>query len=181
MGSIIKLLARVLSRFNALIMISITNQKAIEGIAFSIRKRFTIGTSASVDIVLDPVNFTKEKIVFLPIGFNGFGGPINIDIYSGITDNNDGTPVLAFNRSFVIGTPPQTEFRQNPTGVVITGLTPIELFLPSDGQGASSTGAETGEAIIADLDTTKKVLIRCTNTSGTAAATIGIKADFFEV
>ena len=181
MGSLIKLMARVINVFNALVMISISNQKTMEGVAFSVRKRFTLGAGATQDIIMDATALTKDKLVFLPLGFDGIGGPMIVDIYRGATENGDGQPLPTYNRSFVIGTPPETEFRVGFTGIDITGLVPIELLLPSDGQGVgTSSGASTGDALVADIDKTEKILLRITNTGG-SSATVGVKIDFFEV
>ena len=183
MGSVLKILVRMMSSFGAIITLSLANSMVMSGNAFSVRKRITVPGTGTVDIVFDPTGVTVgKKVVFLPLSFNGIGGPVNIDIYNGVIANDDGTLLPVYNRSFVIGSQPESIARLSPTGVDITGLTAIELLLPSDGTSAVATsGADAGDPLVSDIDLTKKVLIRLTNTAGPDAATVGIKADFFEV
>ena len=177
-----KLLARVVNIFNAIIVISLANQKTMEGVAFSVRKRFTIAASGTLDIIMDPTAVTKDNVVLLPMGFVGFGGPIHVDVYVGATENGDGNPVFTYNRNLVLGVLPETDFRTDFTGLDITGLDAIELLLPSDGVGAAmSSGADVGEPLVLNVDKTEKILLRFINTDGTAAVTVGVKVDFFEV
>lgn len=171
-----------LNPFGAQVAIGIENAKVMDEIAFSVRKRFTLIASAVVDILIDPAAFTGQELVSLPIGFDAIGGPLNIDIYPGATITSGGTPLPVFNRSLA-GAAPQTVIKQGPfTGLDITGIDPIELFLPSNGTGVVGTdGASSDEPLVARLDKTIKYLIRITNTDSAAAATIGLKFDFFEV
>lgn len=170
-----------ISPFGAIPSVSLANQKVTEGVAFSLRKRFSVLTGATLNIVLDAAAFTRKNLVLLPISFTGFGGPWDINIYDGITDNDDGTPLHPFNRNFIAGGTSQVVFRQNPTGINKGAIVPIELFVPSNGTPAvSSSGSETGDPLVSVLDQSKKVLIECIN-NDSATSILNIKADFFEV
>lgn len=172
-----------LSDFGAEVVLAIEDAKSVEGIAFSIRKRFNISPSGVVNIVLDPAGFTGRMLVFQPIGWDSIGGPFEVDIYAGITANADGTPLTIFNRNFDAGIPSQIVAQINPTSINLSGaIGPIELLAPSDGTGAVGTsGASSNDAIVSVLDPDLKYLIRITNTDGTAAGRIGLKSDHFEV
>lgn len=171
-----------LSGFGAITTLTIEDAKAVEGIAWSVRKRYTLAASASVDLIIDPTAFVGQVVVFQPISFDAIGGPFEIDIYRGATADDDGTLINPFNRDLTIAANGQVIFRKDP-GSVVTGADKImELFVPSNGTGTVATsGAASGDAIVVKLDTTKKYLIRITNTDNSAAATIGVKTDHFEV
>lgn len=170
-----------ISPFGAIPVISIINDKVMEGITYSIRKRFTIVASGVLNLIFDPTAFTGKNIVTLPIGFDSLGGPINVDIFPGALANDDGTMIMPFNRDFLKGSP-QSIFREAPTGIDITGVDPIEIFLPSDGTGAAgSSGSSSEDPLVSNIDFAVKYLLRFTNTDGSSSCTVGIKFDFFEV
>lgn len=168
--------------FGAVPTISLANDKVMAGIAFTVRKRFVLASSGSVDIVFDPTAAIGKNAVILPIGFDGLGGPLHVDIYKGVTANSDGTPIPIVNRDFNIPAAPDSIAQIDPTGVNIGGLTPLEFLVPSDGAGvANTTGSSIGGDLVTNLKITEKILLRITNTDGTAGATVGLKFDFFEV
>jgi hypothetical protein len=170
------------SSFGAMVCLSIEDAKVIEGIAYSFRKRFTIPASGVVNLVFDPTAFTSGIIVFQPVAFDAIGGPFNVDIYREVTADENGTLFNIANRDFSITDPASLIVRKDPTNINTLGGVPFELLVPSNGTGTVATsGAAIGDAIVAKLDTTKKSLVRITNTDNTAAATIGIKTDHFEV
>lgn len=182
MGIGTDLLARALSQFGAIISQKIEDQKAIDGIAFSVRKRYTIASSGVLDLVFDPTAFTGQEVVLLAPAFDALGGPLEVDIYAGVTANSDGTPIPIFNRNFKIGGTSQSVAQSNPTGIVLPGTPPIEVLIPSDGTPAVAAGGAAGTGgIVSLLDPTVKYLLRITNTDGTASASIGVKLNFFEV
>jgi hypothetical protein len=170
-----------INQFGAIPFMTLSNAKVMEGIAFSMRKRFAIAKSTSIDIVLDPTAFTGKAWVVLPIAFEAIAGPILVDIYSGVTANNDGTLVSMFNRNLVIGTPPVAIARLDPTNVILPGTPPIEYLIPSDGQGATVQAGTGGDSLVANVDFSKKLLVRFTNSDTVSDAVVGVKVDFFEV
>lgn len=171
-----------ISSFGAMVCLSIEDAKVIEGIAYSFRKRFIVPSSGVVDLVFDPTAFTGDIIVFEPIAFDAIGGPFNVDIYREVTADDDGTLFNIANRDFSITDPASLIVRKDPNNINTLGGIPFEIFVPSNGTGTVATsGAAAGDAIVAKLDITKKSLVRITNTDSTAAATIGVKTDHFEV
>lgn len=178
----IRLFNRVVSRFDALVTLDIENDKAIKGVAFSARKRFTLDSTPIV-LIFDPTGVpSNKKVVFLPLQFEGIGGRVEIDIFNGITESGDGTIIPCYNRSFVIGTPCKSKLTYDPTTVDTTGLVPIELLLPSDGSSAAiSSGAQSSDSMVIDIDITKKLMVRMTNIDSPSTVSMGVKADFFEV
>lgn len=161
--------------------LSMANDKVLNEMAFSIRKRFTVIKSSSLDVIFDCTGFVGRKIIVLPLSFDALAGPILVDIYSGATANNDGTFIPIANRDFTSSRAPQTIARLSPTGVDVTGLIPLEYLIPSSAVGVNATGAASGESLFVNLDCSKKILMRLTNQDATTDAIIGTKLDFFEV
>lgn len=181
-GGVLSAIARAFSPFNAFVCLTIENAKVIEGIAYGICRRLTFTSSQTIDIILDPTAFTGSNLILLPIGLDGIGGPLHIDIYRGATANDDGTLVNPPNHKHTITDPGEVIFHIAPTGIVPGSDKLGELIVPSDGAGvASSSGANTSETLVCELDPTKKYLFRITNTDGTGGATLGLKLDYFEV
>ena len=171
-----------LSGFGAITVLTIEDAKAVEGIAWSTRKRFTIAASGVVDLIIDPTAFTGQIVVFQPISFDALGGPFEIDVYRGATADSDGTLIQPFNRDLSITGNGEVICRKDPNNITPGADKIMELFVPSNGTGTVATsGATSGDAIVIKLDTTKKYLIKITNTDNSAAATIGVKTDHFEV
>jgi hypothetical protein len=163
-------------------VLAIEDAKAMEGISYSIRKRYSIESSGSMDLILDPTAFTGQAVVFQPVSIDAIGGPFHVDIYRGATADDDGTLINPFNRDLNILTNGQVLLRKDPGNVVPGTDKPIELLIPSNGTGTVGvSGASSGDAIVAKLDITKKYLIRITNTDTVTAGQVGIKADHFEV
>lgn len=170
------------SPFGAIPSLTLANAKVFDGIAFSVRKRFDILKTASIDIVFDPTAFTGKNLVILPFSLDAIAGPIQVDIYSGVTANSDGTPIPIVNRDFVNGPDPATVAQLDPTGVVLPAPpVPLEYLVPSDGLGVSTSSATSGEPLVANFDPTEKALMRLTNTDTVSDAVVGLKFDFFEV
>jgi hypothetical protein len=172
-----------ISGFGAVPGLTIEDLKTIEGITFQIRKRLSVPHSDSIDIVIDPTAFTKEDLVSQPIGFDAVGGPLEVDIYIGVTANDDGTDIPIYNKNFTSDNVSELTAKLDPTGVSLVGATgPLELEIPSNGVGAANVSGATGnDSIISVLDPTKKILIRISNTDTTNTAVVGLKSDHFEV
>jgi len=181
-GGVLRAIAAAFSPFKAFVCLTIENAKVVEGIAYGLCRRINLAASQTIDIILDPTAFTGSNLVLLPIGLDGIGGPITINVYRGATANNDGTLVNPPNKKHTITTPGEVIFRISPTGVVPGTDLIGELLIPSDGAGvAGSSGANAAETVVCELDPAQKYLFRITNTDNTASAILGLKLDYFEV
>ena len=168
--------------FGAIPTINIANDKVMQGICFSIRRRIALLASGVANVIFDPTAFTGTNLVLLPLGFDAIGGPIRVDIYGGATSDDDGTLWTPYNRDFTSATLAQSLVRLNPGNIVDGPADPIELFIPSDGTGAaSSSSVSTEDALVVNLDFSHKYLLRFTNIDATGGAEVGFKANFFEV
>lgn len=170
-----------INSFGAIPSLALQNAKVFEGIAFSIRQRIAVVKSTSVDLIFDPTAFAGSNVVVLPFSFEAIAGPILVDIYSGATANDDGTLIPIYNRDFVSGSAPTTIARLSPTGVNVGPNPPLEYLIPSDGVGAGTTGGTGGDSLVANIDFSKKLLMRLTNSDAVTDAIVGVKFDFFEV
>jgi len=173
-----------LSPFGAIIKLDIENAKIVEGICFTMRKRFDIAALGVLDIVFDPTNFDKETLVTLPLSFNGIGGPIDIDFYHDVNADQDGTELVSSNRNHkvIVTNPATVVIRQNPSNVNIGGAIKQELLIPSNGSGAGNTSSgDVAEPLVMLLDKTKKCLWRFTNTDNSDSARLGVVMTWFEV
>jgi len=140
---------------------------------FSVAKRFAIGASDVVDIVIDPTLINDdEQAIFTPLHFKAFGaGPINIDIYFGATYTGaTGTEWSAFNRNTRSTKTAQIKTILGPTITDPGVLLPINFVIFSDGVPATaSIGGEQED----DLPFVSRVdgvyLIRMTNTEANPA------------
>jgi hypothetical protein len=168
--------------FGALTTVDINSQKVFQGVSFGATKRFSVGSSAVVDIVFDPTAVTSEYLVLLPISFKAFGaGPINIDVYFGGTYGNDGTLIPCYNRDNNSVTMCNSVLRLAPTITTVGTKLPIEFTIFSDGIPATATlGGEVNGDFVTLLRKDGKYLIRLTNTEANAAvAWMGL--NWFEV
>lgn len=87
---------------NAYITFDAIEQKVFEEVVFSIQKRLTIGSSATVNIVFDPTGCRGfiRYMPFLPVTFKAYGaGPITVDLYRDPT-YSAGTDLEPHNRDF---------------------------------------------------------------------------------
>lgn len=144
------ILAKTVSPFGASISLDIENSKIFEDIVFSIAKRFTIGASATVDIVIDPTNCNCGFLVFLPIALKAFqAGPINIDFYFGVNSDEDGTLWGSSNRLNTSSTTSGLTVRLNPTINDVGTKLPPEFVIYSDGTPAMATlGGESKDDLV---------------------------------
>ena len=180
-SGVLKAVASAFSQFNAFITLAIEDAKVIEGITWSVRRRYTVSAGATKDVILDPTAFSGQIVVLQPIGFDAIGGHFDIEIYRGATADNDGTLVKPFNRDLSIATFGEVILRESPSNVVAGADKIMDILIPSNGTGAaSSSGISSSDSIVLKLDTTKKYLIRIVN-HDVAEAEIGIKTDHFEV
>lgn len=170
-----------INEFGAIPTLDISADKVTKGIAFSLRKRFSIAKNTFIDITFDPTAFVGKDVVVFPLTFSALNGPIFIDIYSGATADDNGTILPAFNRSLALGSPAASIIRLSPSNVDVTGLLAIEYLIPSSGVGVNLTAGGAGDPLVAVTDVTKKLLFRLTNTDTVNSADVGVIFDFFEV
>lgn len=170
------------SPFGATISLAIENSKIFDDIVFSIAKRFTIGASATVDIVINPQSCNCAFLVFLPVALKAFGaGPINVDFYFGVNSDEDGTlwpPVNRLNTSIITS---DLTARLNPTiNDPGTKLDP-EFVIYSDGSPAVATlGGESKGDLVFVARQDGKYMFRLTNTEA-AIAQAHASFNWFEV
>jgi len=152
--------------------IDFANKKVFSKECYAICKRFLIGASATVDIVMDPTGCTKYHIIMLPFLFSAYGaGPIFIDVYSGPTV----TPVTGTiwddqERYHGAGNPPELIFTLNPTITDPGTKMPPEFSIFSNGTAAiATTGGQATENLICKLNVSAKYLFRLINQEGNQA------------
>lgn len=161
--------------FRAITTVDINSQKVFRDAAFSWSKRFSIGASATVDIVIDPTGIPSNKIgVVLPVSFLAFGaGPINVDLYFGTDADEDGTLWTGGNRDNRSSTTPDTEIRLSPTINSVGTKTPFEFMIPSDGVPAvSSFGGQAKDDLIFIPRTDGKYMFRLVNLEASVASCV---------
>jgi len=161
-------------KYDAQTVIDIALQKVFENVSFSFSRRFSIGASGTVNIVIDPTAISAGKIVVVfPIAFKAVGaGPIFIDTYFGTDANNDGTVWQPRSRDQRTGTLSQTIARLSPTiNSDGTKLDNSEFMIPSDGIAATTTiGGESKDDDIIIGRTDGKYMFRLINQDNTSAA-----------
>lgn len=181
-GNILKntLPPEVISRVGAVKTETIANNLVSMGRVFTIGKRFEIAGGAEKILTIDPVGYSGNFVVFLPLAINGVGDRVEIDIIVDPTFNMDGTVLTPINRRSDTGIVSQLETREDPTGFT-GGTVGIELLLPSDGSPIfSNTGATAEQSVPFFLDLSKKYAVRLTN-AGVQTAFLGFSASWFEI
>lgn len=162
--------------FGAITTVDINSQKVFRDAAFSWSRRFTIGASGTVNIIIDPTGILSDKTgVVLPVSFSAFGaGPINIDLYFGaIFTAETGTLWSGGNRDNRSSTMPNTIVTFNPTVTNDGVKTPFEFMVPSDGVPAvASFGGQTKDDLIFIPRTDGKYMFRLINTEANAASCV---------
>lgn len=150
-----------ISKFGAVPVVALANEKVLQGVTFSWAKRFTLAGLATANIVIDTSNVDVEKlVVVLPLSFQAIGGgPIFIDLHVDVDSDEDGTKWDGVNRNNVIGGDPQTVVRLNPTLNDPGVKTPSEFMIPSDGIAAVATvGGQTRDDLVFNALKTKYML-----------------------
>jgi len=168
--------------FAAVTTVDINSQKVFRDVAFSWSKRFTIGASATVNIVIDPTALGADIVpVVLPVNFTAVeAGPINIDLYFGTDSDEDGTLIVGGNRDNRSSTVPVVTVRLAPTINDDGTKTPFEAMIPSDGVAAvSSFGGQSKDDLIFIARKDGKYMFRLINTEN-AVAQASIAMTIFE-
>jgi len=151
---------------------------------FSISKRFTIGASATVNIVIDPLalNVADRLFIVLPIALTAFGaGPIDVDLYFGTDSDEDGTLFQSINRNNESSKTAEAVVRLNPT-INSDGLKlPSEFQIFSNGIPATaSLGGSVTEDFLFNGRKDGKYMLRLINREANSA--FGIFAmNWFEI
>jgi len=175
-------LGAALSKFGALVNISIENEKVFHEILFSVSKRLTFAGLAIHDIVIDPLACTCDNLVFLPAVFKAFGaGPIEIDMYFGVTTDSDGTEWGSINRDNTSSNTADVVVKLDPTVTDVGIKLPVEFSIFSDGIAAVSlAGGESKEGLVFNARKDGKYMFRFTNTEN-AVANSTIAFNWYEV
>ena len=158
--------------FGAITTVDINSQKVFRDAAFSWSKRFTIGASGAVNIIIDPQAIAPKIGVVLPVSFSAFGaGPINIDLYFGsVFTAATGTIWTGGNRDNRSSTTPNTIVTFDPTVTDDGAKTPFEFMVPSDGVPAiASFGGQTKDDLIFIPRLDGKYMFRLINTEANVA------------
>jgi len=175
-------ISRAVSKFDAMIVEDIENDKIFDGLVFSVSKRLSIALSSTNDIVIDPTACTCTDLVFLPIVFKAYGaGPINIDMYVGVNSDADGTLWASGNRDNKSSITADLTVRLNPTINSVGVKLPFEFVILSNGTAAVATaGGESKEALIFLPRKDVKYMFRIVNTEANDAAG-HVSINWFEV
>lgn len=176
------ILRNAASPFGAAISLDIENSKIFEDIVFSIAKRFTIGISATVDIVIDPQACNCGFLVFLPVAIKAFqAGPVNIDFYFGVDSDEDGTLWESANRLNTSSTSSNLTVRLNPTINDVGIKLPPEFAIYSNGTPAIATiGGESVDDLVFVARQDGKYMFRLINQEA-AVAQAHASFNWFEV
>lgn len=158
--------------FAAVTTVDINSQKVFTDVAFTWAKRFPLGASGVVDIVLSSMSVPSGKtVVILPVSFKAFGaGPVYIDVYSGGDIDDDGDLWAGSNRDLRSVVTPDSYVRFNPTVNNVGIKAPFEFVIHSDGVPANAViGAESKEDLVTIARKDGKYLFRLTNQEAVAA------------
>jgi hypothetical protein len=143
---------------------------------FSISKRFLIGASGTVDIVIDPTAVSSDFLVFLPVSLKAFlAGPITVDFYFGVDAGNDGTLWDTINRNNPSLKTSELVARLNPTINDIGTKLPAEFEIFSDGTPATTVlGGEVTEDLVFNARKDGKYMFRLINTEASQARALAV-------
>jgi len=158
-------LAATMFEFGAQTVVDINSQKVFRDVVFSWSRRFAIGASATVDIVIDPTGASGKTLVVLPVSVIAQGaGPIFVDVYYGTDADSDGTEWIGVNRDNRSNTAALTKLRLSPTINDAGTKIPFEFMIPSDGVPATATFAgEVHDSLILIPKTDGKYMFRFVN------------------
>lgn len=139
-------------RYGAHATVDLSNAKVLEDVCFSWSKRFTVGVSGTVNIIIDPTNISADKdSIVLPTFFGAYGaGPLFIDMYFGaVFTGGTGTVWAGGNRDNTSSSTPATIVTFDPTVTNDGVKTPFEFTVFSDGISAvSKAGGQSKEDLI---------------------------------
>lgn len=142
---------------------------------FSISKRFLVGASATVDIIIDPTSIPASNgFIVFPISIKAFqAGPITVDLYYDTDSDDNGTLWMAENRNHESLVTSNLVIRLSPTiNDIGTKLSPeFEIF--SDGTPAVAViGGETREDFILNGKKAGKYMLRLINQEANEARAV---------
>lgn len=163
--------------YGALTTVDLNSQKVFRNAAFSWSKRFTLASSATQYIIIDPTALSTDKtLVILPVFFQGFGaGPIFVDLHANPTYSNE-VEWTASNRDGRSVTTPETKVYYIGTATNVTDEGPKlapEFMIPSNGVPAvSSFGGQTKDDLILIANPAVKYMFKLDNQESNAATCV---------
>lgn len=172
------------SRWGSIVSVDIGDEKVFSNVCFSWSKRFNIGSSATVDIVINPQNIDTDKyLIVFPATFSAFGaGPIFIDMYFATTYTG-GTKWEGSNRLNTSNTIPKTEIYLSPT-IISPGIKlPPEFMISSNSGGPAGlvkVGGQTKDSLIFVGRKDGNYMFRCINQES-AVAKCSFAITIFEI
>ncbi|MCK5600656.1 hypothetical protein KAR91_02235 [Candidatus Pacearchaeota archaeon] len=156
--------------FGSNVTLDTFNNRVFNHEVFGIAKRFSIGASEVIDIIIDSRSFDKETFVLLPFSILGFdAGPLNVDIYTG-TVYTDATGVLwpGIDRNLETPVIPKVFGVYKPTITNVGTKSEAEFLVPSNGTAAvAKIAGSTKEDLLLKLQPGINYMIRITNTTAT--------------
>ena len=136
----------------------------------------------TVDILFDPTAFSGSRLRMLVPKIIVTNGPIEWEVYAGVTANNDGTLCNVFNRNFNSPKVPESVVRIDPTGIVLPATYTARKIIPSSSTGAASSEAGTASIEVPlGIKTDIKYLLRAINKDASALAYLEYLVTWFEV
>lgn len=154
--------------------------RVFESQVFTMAKRFTIAGSATLYVGFDPALFLKGSLIALPLGINGLGSAVDIDVCYGADFDADGTLLSVVNRDLSSDIVPKSVLRKDPT-INSEGVCNLELLLPADGVAAVALANGTAEqSLPVKLRLDTKMLLKLVNTTADAAK-ISINFSWIEI
>lgn len=179
-GNLISLIQNVLANDKkAVVSTSYADDYTVQGKHFLATKRITIGTGASVYILIDmaAAAASGKNVYFNPMAISTSEETVEFTIY---IDSNytGGTAIAANNLNFTAAAIAETTIKQGATGTT-KGNNKIEgAAFASSGFLTSGPGEAKSIGFIAD--TSKKILVEIEN-KGTGDTTIVFNQSFFEI
>lgn len=165
---------------NSITTKTIQERAFVQGLAFT-HSDYTLNVASAnvTNYLFDPRACTCSQIIAEVPKFNASAGPITIEFYSNPTVSENGTELPAFNRRGTATATPEAKLYIGPT-ITDDGTRFSGLLLPATDATQGDTGAATEEGLPFEVDSTKLLLIRVTNTNGAGVA-IGRRFDWVEV
>lgn len=129
--------------------------------------------------LFDPTACTCNQIVAEVPLFNASAGPITIEFFSDPTTTANGAELPTFNRRATSSIVAEAKLYIGPT-ITDNGTRFSGLLLAATAAAQGNTGESTVEGLPFEVDLTKKILIKVTNTNGDGVD-IGRRFDWVEV
>ena len=175
-----------INKYGSTIVLDTFNNRVFNHQVFMISKRLELAGNDSIILIFDPTEkgaYLLDTLIQLPFSIKAYnGGPIDIDIYTGVDSANDGDIIESIDKNYIDQISAHCTVRKDPTINNLGVKSPIENIIFSEAGTNKIAGNldSADENLLTILDPTVRYAVELTNKSSDSADVL-VKLKWFEV